>query len=42
MIGPLWNRYGFQGHVLKDSEVARELIGQAVPVRQNPITAIEL
>ena len=30
MIGPLWGRDGFQGHVLKDSEFARELTGQAV------------
>jgi hypothetical protein len=41
-IGPLWGRYGFQGHVLKDSELSRELIGQTVPPRQNPITTIEL
>jgi hypothetical protein len=42
MIGPLWDRHGFQGHVLKDSELARELIGQSVPAPQNPITTIEL
>ena len=41
-IGPLWDRYGFQGHILKDSQLARELIGRTVPVRQNPITTIEL
>ena len=42
MIGPLWGRYGFQGHVLKDSELTRELIGRTVPARQNPATTIEL
>lgn len=42
MIGPLWGRYGFQGHVLKDSELVREMIGRTVPARQNPITTIEL
>jgi len=29
MLGPLWGRYGFQGHVVKDSELARELTGKA-------------
>jgi hypothetical protein len=42
MIGPLWGRHGFQGHVLKDSEFALELIGRTVPARQNPATTIEL
>jgi hypothetical protein len=42
MIGPLWGRYGFQGHVVKDSEFTRELIGRVVPARQNPATTIEL
>jgi hypothetical protein len=42
IIGPLWNRYGFQGHLVKDSDLARELIGQLVPARQNPVTTIEL
>ena len=42
MIGPLWGRHGFQGHVVKDTEFARELIGRTVPMRQNPVTTIEL
>ena len=42
MIGPLWGRHGFQGHVLQDSEFALELIGRTVPARQNPATTIEL
>lgn len=42
MIGPLWDRYGFRGYVLKDSELTRDLIGQAVPARRNPITTVEL
>jgi hypothetical protein len=41
-IGPLWGRYGFQGYVLKDSDLARELVGRTVPARQNPITTIEM
>jgi hypothetical protein len=42
MIGPLWDRHGFQGYVLKDSKLTRDLIGQAVPARRNPITTVEL
>lgn len=42
IIGPLWGRYGFQGYVVKDSEIASELTGRMVPVRQNPATTIEL
>jgi hypothetical protein len=42
IIGPLWGRYGFQGHIVKNSELARKLIGKTMPVRRNPITTIEL
>lgn len=42
MIGPIWDRYGFQGHMLRESELAHDMIGRTVPVRQNPITTIEL
>jgi hypothetical protein len=42
LIGPFWGRHGFRGHVVTDPTLVRNLIGRAVPRRQNPITTIEL
>ncbi|WBC16694.1 hypothetical protein O7600_07595 [Micromonospora sp. WMMA1998] len=41
-IGPFWGRWGFQGRVVKDPALNRDLVGREVPRRQNPVTAIIL
>jgi uncharacterized protein DUF6602 len=42
LIGPFWGRHGFRGHVVTEPTLVQNLIGRAVPRRQNPITTIEL
>lgn len=41
-IGPFWGRWGFQGHILTEGDLVRDLVGRAVPKRQNPVTTINL
>ncbi|TLF97576.1 hypothetical protein FEK35_27105 [Nocardia cyriacigeorgica] len=37
-IGPMWNRWGFQGTVVTDPAIVDALVGKPAPTRQNPIT----